>query len=203
MRVSLWPSGSLRPLSPRERRVVAMGGALLGAALMATYVVLPLAHRTAKRENVYAAMRERWMRLEALVANEANLRQAVERARQAQATTADRLAPGATPTLAASHLQVLLWRYAEESMVQLDRMDVARQSTPDKPGLLAIPVAIDGQGDVFGLVDFLSRLQDGERLFVIDQMTVHARTTPGEGDQQVLTWSLSAHGLFPSPEKGS
>src|SRR2546426_5857478 len=47
--------------------------------------------------------------------------------------------------------------YADESSVQLDRVDVAGQPRADKPGLLATPVQLQGQGDIYGLVDFLDR----------------------------------------------
>jgi hypothetical protein len=195
-------SDSFQRLSRRERLVVAAGLGVTLAVLGVTQVVLPFADRWAARERAYAASREQWVRLQGLVASEARLRQALDRERNVQRSSGNLLAPGTTPALAASGLQALLRRYAEESMLQLDRVDVAGQPKADRPGLLEIPVALQGQGDIYGLVDFLFRVQHGERLLVIDELLVnagYARPLAQDGGVRALVWSLRAHGLYPGP----
>src|SRR6267143_774183 len=119
--------------------------------------------------------------------------------------------------LVASALQGLLQRYADESSVQLNRVDVASQPRPDRPGLLAIPVQLQCQGDIYGLVDFLSRLEQGEKVLVVDELSLNAAVgvafDPSVGPQagqnpgprvgprvakpsQYLSWSLRLHGLY-------
>ncbi len=192
-------SDSFRRLSRRERTVVSAGAAVSAAALAVSFLVLPLADRWETREAVHRASRAQWIRLQALVASEDRLRRALDQQRRAQRTSAEVLLTGATPTLAASNLQVLLQQYAEESMVELSRVDVAGEPKAARPGLLAIPVVLQGKGDVYGLVDFLDRVQHGERLLVVEELTVNARAA-WMGDAGVLTWSLRAHGLYSTSE---
>ena len=182
--------------------MVTIGAAVGVAALCATYVVAPWANARAARETAYAASRDRWVRLETLVASASSVRRAVADEARADSASGALLSTGATPALAGSSLQVLLRSYAEQSAVLLDRIDVAGQPTPDKPGLVAIPVMIEGQGDIYGLVAFLFRMQHGTRLFVIDEMAV-SRGPIFTGRDRLLTWSLRAHGLYPAPSAAS
>jgi len=185
---------------------VVLAGAIVSAiALAVVLLVLPLAHRWAARELAYATSRDQWVRLATLAANTDRLRRTLEERKLAFAAEEARLVTGATPALAASGLQGLLQRYADESAVQLDRVDVAGRPRHDAPGLLAIPVQLQAQGDIYGLVDFLYRLQRGEKLVVIDDLTLNAgfglmlgANLYGGGRSQALTWSLRLHGLYAS-----
>jgi hypothetical protein len=200
MRAFQWLSDSFRRLSRRERVVVPAGLAVSLAVIGVTQVVLPFADHWAARERSYAASRDQWARLQALVLSEGRLRQALELERNAQRNMGDVLAMGTSPALAASGLQALLRRYAEESMLQLDRVDVAGRPKADRRGLVEIPVTLQGQGDIYGLVDFIFRVQHGERLLVIDELLVNAGATqPGTQDSAArpMAWSLRAHGLYP------
>jgi len=172
--------------------------------------VVPFAHRWAAREATYAASRAQGMRLATPATSRDRLRHALDEQQRAFAADEARLVSGATPALAASMLQGLLQRYADESAVQLDRVDVAGQPRPDKPGLLAIPVQLQGQGDIYGLVDFLYRLERGEKLLVVDDLTLNAgfawMPTPafaGGRQSQRLTWSVRLHGLYGAAARGS
>src|SRR5437879_7043351 len=152
MRALPWLSDTLQRLNPRERRVV-LGGAIVSAsALLVVLVGLPLAHHWAAREAAYTASREQWLRLTQLVANTDRLRRALDERQRVHAADEIRLVTGATPALAASVLQGLLQRYGDESSVQLNRVDVASQPRAGQPGLLSIPVQLQCQGDLCGLV---------------------------------------------------
>lgn len=190
-----WLFDSLRRISARERRVVLIGASASAGLLALALIVLPFAHRWTVRETSYAANREQWARLAGLAAGSERLRRDRDAQRVAQSTEQARLVTGATPALAASSLQGLLQRYAGESAVQLDRVDAAGQPRAVEGGLLAIPVQLQGQGDVYGLVDFLYRLQVGERLLVIEEMTVNAGADGADG-RQTLIWAIRLHGLY-------
>jgi len=196
-------SDTLRRLKPRERRVILGGASVSAAALVIVLGVLPFGRRWAAREDAYAASREQWVRLATLAASTDGLRRTLAEQQRAFAVDEARLVSGATPALAASSLQGLLQRYADESAVQLDRVDVAGQPRPDRPGLVAIPVQLQGQGDIYGLVDFLYRLERGEKLLVVDDLTLNAGVAwmpsagfAGDNRSQRLTWSVRLHGLY-------
>jgi hypothetical protein len=197
MRASPSRSAWLGSLSRRERIVVASGATIAVLALAIALVVLPAVDRWTTREAAIAVARERHARLAGVVAGERSLRQALGQRRNAQAASMRLLLAGASPALAASNLQALLQRYAEESLVQLNRVDVAGALRPERPGLAAVPVLLQGQGDIHGLVDFLYRVQHGERLLVIEDIAINTRSTYLRDDQS-LTWSLRAHALYPS-----
>lgn len=206
MRALPSPSDTFRRLNPRERRVV-LGGAMVSATvLVLVLLVLPLVHRWAAREAAYAASRDQFVRLETLAASTDRLRRALDEQKVAHGVDEARLVTGATPALAASVLQSLLQRYADESSVQLDRVDVAGQPRPDERGWLAIPVQLQGQADIYGLVDFLYRLQYGDKLLALDELNVSAGFTGGSetgNGPQHLSWSLRLHGLYGAPAAGS
>ena len=205
MKAFPWLSDTLRRLNRRERLVV-LGGALVSAtALVVVLFGLPLARHWAVREVAYTASREQWLRLAALAANTDRLRRALDERKLAHAADEARLVTGATPALAASALQGLLQRYADESSVQLNRVDVASQPRPAQPGLLTIPVQLQCQGDIYGLVDFLSRLEGGEKLLPLDELSLNAgfamSLSPGFSPRrgkapQSFSWSLRLHGLY-------
>ena len=190
---SAWLSG----LSRRERIFVLAGAGIVALVLAITLVVLPALDRWTTREAALAANRDRHARLAALVSSESGLRQALAERRRSQAGTMRLLLAGASPALAASNLQALLQQYAEESLVQLNRVDVVGEPKAERPGLVSLPVVLQGQGDIHGLVDFLYRVQHGQRLLVIDEISINTRSSWLREDQSLL-WSLRAHGLYPA-----
>lgn len=195
-------SASFRRLSRREQRVVIAGLAISAATLLVVFALLPVGDRWAEREARYAASRDQLVRLKTLVASEVELRRALAEQQRVLGVSVGLLATGSTPALAASNLQALVQRYAEESVVQLDRIFVAGEAKPDSQGLMAIPVQLQGQGDIYGLVDFLFRLQHGEKLLVIDDMSVTAGL-PHSDRREFITWSITMHGLYATPGKAS
>jgi type II secretory pathway component PulM len=195
---------SFRRLKARERRVV-QGGLLVSAvAVLLVGVVLPVAHRWSARDAAYAATSEQWVRLATLTENADRLRAILAEQRVALAADEHLFVTGATPALAASTLEALVQRYADETAVQLDRVDAAGEPRPDRPGLIAVPVQLQARGDVYGLVDFLYRLEHGEKLIVIDELTLNGGFDAVEdrGTAQTLSWTLKAHGLY-APDAAS
>jgi type II secretory pathway component PulM len=211
MKASLSPfSTRLNTLKPRERRVV-IGGAIVSAAVvLIAGVILPFADHWSAREAAYAASREQWVRLSTLVASTDQLRHALDAQRLAFAADEDQLVAGATPALAASTLQNVVQTYAGQSAVSLQRVDVAGEPRADKPGLVAIPVELSGTSSVGGLVDFLSRLERGDKLLVLDEVAINAGINVpeasindvGGGQANFLTWTLKLHGLYAAPAGG-
>jgi hypothetical protein len=171
-------------------------------------LVLPFTDHWSEREVAYAASHDQWVRLSTLVASTDQLKRAMEAQAIAFAADQERLLTGATPALAASTLQNVVQGYAQASAISLQRIDVAGEAQKDKPGLLDIPVELSGTSSVGGLVDFLSRLEHGDKLLVLDEVEVNAGIdTPeasindvGGQQQKTLTWMLKLHGLYPASQ---
>lgn len=201
MTTSHWLSELYRRLSPRERRVIA-GGALVSLlALVVVYGVLPFGRRWSARESAIAAKAEQLARLQALVDNEAALTEATQALEAARENGARRLLAGSTPALAASSLQTLLRSYAEQSRITLDRVDIAREFEPDTAGIIPVPAELVLRGDLYGLVDFLFYLHNGEKLVVVDALTVSAALRRSQVGPEMLSWTISLHGFY-VPEEG-
>lgn len=213
MKASLSPFDSFQRLEPRERRVIAVGAIASVILLAIMWVVLPAAQHWSSRDARLAATREHWMRLASLVASTGRLRQTLDVATQSSAADQDRLVGGTTAALAASTLQALVQRDAGESAVQLERVDAAGEPRADKPGLLAIPVQLQARGDLYGLVDFLGRLQHGSPMLVVDELTIDGGLYDSEDGQapspganapsRTLTWTVRLHGLYEGAAAGS
>jgi hypothetical protein len=171
------------------------GTAVVGLMLLTAFGVLPYYQRWSSRNAAIAAAREQRDRLRALVAGESAFRQALEARRTARGIWGGRLVSGSTPALAASELQALVRRYAELSAVEVDRVNVVGEPTPIEGGLTAIPLQLTAQGDIHGLVQLLSFIQDGERLLVVDDLTVTAGAPRSDG-VQLLTWSMRLRGPY-------
>ncbi|UCF18613.1 MAG: type II secretion system protein M [Gemmatimonadota bacterium] len=199
MRIFHWLSAWYARLNRRERLVVAGGATLSLLALLLVYTILPFARRWSEREAAMEAKVAQVARLEALVEGEAQLEAAVARLEESRDQRVRRLLTGSTPALAASTLQTLMRSYAERSRVRLERVDADREFELAENGLTPIGMQMVVRGDVYGLVDFLFYLQNGEKLLVIDEL----RITAGAGrtaDQQLMAWNVRLHGVYAPPE---
>jgi len=195
MKPSPWLSGTLGRLSRRERVVIAAGAGVSALALLAVLVAFPQVRHWVEREEQIAVRAERLARLEALVGREDTARQRLGELQRAQVGAGRQLLAGETAAVAASSLQLLLNRYAAESRVTLDGVDAVSRSG-EEGGITEIPARVAVRGDVYGLVDFLFYLQNGEKLLVVDDLRVNAG---GVGQhRQMLTTSVSLHGYYRS-----
>lgn len=159
-------------LKPREKRTVALAlGALLAAAMLGL-VVMPAAQRWKARESAIDAARERVARLVGLRESQDNI---IATASARLATDAPlQVIRGRTSALAASSLQAALREYARLSRVSITRLDVAqeRDSTSTSMSARGIPATISAVTDIYGLADFLSRIQQGVVLLEVQELSV-------------------------------
>jgi type II secretory pathway component PulM len=197
MKTSHWLSATFRNLSRREKAIVVGGAAVSVVALLGVYLVAPLTSRWTGREAEIQLRAEQLARLKSLIDQEDAIRSAVDELREERRYAGRRLLEGNTAAVAASGLQQLINRYAEESRVPLDRVDVAGDLESEPTELLAIPARLAGRADIYGLVDLLFYLQQGEKLLVIDDLRVG--TTRAVGPQaDLVTWSIDLHGYYAS-----
>lgn len=175
------------------------GVAVSAVALILVYLVVPFARDWAARASAFEAKAEQAARLAALVESEDELRAVVEELQSRRDRRSRRLLTGTTPVLAASVLQTLVRSYAEESLVSLQRIDVARDFEAEEEGLVPIGLQVTARGDVYGLVGLLYLLQHGEKLLVIDDLRVNASARRTSQDQATITWTINLHGYY-APE---
>lgn len=213
MTISRSLSARLDRLTGRERRVLAAGAVASVLILAGTLVVAPLVGRWRAREAAIDVKAEQLARLEALVAGEEALAGSAETLRAARARRERSLLDGSTVALAGSSLQSLIRGYGERSRVSVQRMDPAGSAvaaagatgatadTEDESSDLA-PVALTlfARGDIYGLVDLLYYVQNGEKLLVVDELRVTAPAARGRDD--LLSWSMRVRGFFDAGEGG-
>jgi hypothetical protein len=160
-------------LEPRERRTITLAVAVLATAFVFAYGVVPFARRWSAREDLIATRAEQVARLTWLVEHESELRQAAsERLARVGSTDRPRLLAGRSPALAASALQTLVQGYADESGVTVRELNVAGAPDSSAAGADAIPATISAIGDIWGVSNFLSRLQHGTTLIDIREIGV-------------------------------
>ncbi|MEJ2546457.1 MAG: type II secretion system protein GspM [Gemmatimonadota bacterium] len=184
-------------LSGRERRTIVVGGVVAVLLLLVFRVAFPVASRWNERETRIEAQAEQLARVEARVATRAELRATLDSLEARREATARRLIDGNTAALAASSLQSLINGYALRSGVSVIRIDsdVDRGTDGDEIGLIEIPLRLSARGDIWGLVDLLFYIENGEKLLVIDELSVSGARSIG-AERQTMSWTLRLHGLF-------
>lgn len=183
-------------LSARERRTVAIGAAVGALALLLAFGVLPYARRWQQREAVIAARREQLARLRGLERSTAAL---VTAARARESTATWRVLQARSAPLAASALQAAVQRWADESLLLVQRLDVAAaegDSTGD-----AVPASLTAVGDLHGVADFLGRLRGGT-VVEVREIAI-AASSAAAGPREPLELSVTLRAPFALPTGGA
>ncbi len=178
--------------------MVTVGAVVTLVALTATYVVLPLARRWSDREARITLRAEQLSRLQGVLAEEAAIRASLGEAERQRREAEDRLLRGGTRAVAGSNLQLLLNRYATEAGMEVDRVDAVAAGAGDE-AVQRIPARITVRGDLRGLVELLSRVQEGTVLLAVDELSVSAATSARAG-RDGLTATIGVHGFALSRE---
>lgn len=158
-------------LEPRERRTILAGTIVVAATAVMMLVILPLGRRWNEREALIDARRAHLARVASLDGREAELSaasRALDGRLQANGT---RIVRARSAPLAASAVQSMVREYANGSAVTVTRLDAAGEPVPTGSGV-AIPATISAQGDIYGIADFLRRLQHGSWLVEITDLTI-------------------------------
>jgi hypothetical protein len=180
---------------------VIAGAVVVALALVLMVAVAPYASRWSRQSAAIDAARGQRDRLRSLLASQLVIRRTLEARRMARAGYVGRLVSGGTPALAASEFQSLMTRYAEQSAVNVTRMSVVGEPTPLEPGLSGIPLQLTAESDIYGLADFLARLQHGEKLIAVEEIMVTVGSPSSDGTHSFV-WSLRLRGPYAqSPSK--
>jgi type II secretory pathway component PulM len=187
-------SPSADGLSPRDRRALTFGAvAVLCVLLLAA--AIPAARRWSDRESMIAARRGELARLKGISANVPMLRNALDARSARAAEFSQRPVSAATAALAAGVLQSVLQRYADESQLSVSELNVAGEPDSTATPLAGLPATLIAIGDVFGVADLLSRVQQGNTLLEVRELTVQvnpARRADGGGELLQVTLVVRA-----------
>jgi hypothetical protein len=157
-----------RNLEPRERRTITIGATVVAVAAIVMLVLVPLGRRWSEREALIAVTRSHLARVSSIIGHEAELTEAT-RAVDAR-LDAGGVRARSLP-LAAAAVQALVRDYASGSDVTVTRLDAAGE--PIASGsTVAIPATLAAQGDIYGIADFLRRLQHGPWLVEITDFSI-------------------------------
>lgn len=189
-----------RRLTSRERGVLVAGAVASALILLGALVVAPYARHWRDREEAIAAKAEQLARLEALAASEETLRESASQLRDALGRRDQSLLEGSTVALAGSALQSLVRSYGERSRVSILRLDPAGSASLDgedatgSVDVAPIALSLTAEGDIYGLVDLLYYLQNGETLLVVDELRVNSPR--GSRTGALMGWTLRLRGFY-------
>lgn len=186
-------------LTSRERRVLVAGAVASVLIVFGALVVAPFVRHWQGREEAIAAKAEQLARLEALAASEEMLQRSATELRDALGRRDQKLLAGSTVALAGSALQSLVRSYGERSRVSILRLDPAGSVGPDGEGeggvdVAPIALSLTAEGDIYGLVDLLYYLQNGETLLVVDELRVNSPRGSRAG--MLMGWTLRLRGFY-------
>lgn len=158
-------------------------------------LAIPIARRWSDRESLIAARRGELSRLRGIEGSESALQRAVE-ARDARAAEyPQRPVSAATAALAAGVLQGVLQRFADDSQLSVSELNVSGEPDSTAVPLAALPATLIALGDVFGIADLLSRVQNSNTLLEVRELTVQvnpSRRADGGGELLQLTLTVRA-----------
>lgn len=187
-------SRSVDGLSARERRTLSWGTAA-AACVIVLWLAIPAARQWSDREALISARRGELARLRGLKAAESSLRTAVEARTARAAEFPQRPVSAATSALAAGVLQGVLQRYADDSQLSVSELNVAGEPDSTSVPLAALPATLIALGDIYGVADLVSRVQNGNTLLEVKELSVQinpARRADGAGELLQVTLTVRA-----------
>jgi hypothetical protein len=165
------PSVFGRNLEPRERRTIAIGAIAVAVTAIVTLVLVPLGRRWSEREALISVTQNHLARVASIVGHEAELAGATRNVEARLDAGGTRLVRAKSLPLAASAVQSMVRDYARASVVTVTRLDAVGEPIASGTGV-AIPATIAAQGDIYGIADFLQRLQHGPWILEITDLAI-------------------------------
>ncbi len=181
-------------LSARERRTLTWG-AVASACVFVIWLAIPAARQWSDREALISARRGELARLRGVKVAEATLRSAVEARAAKAAEFPQRPVSAATAALAAGVLQGVLQRYADDSQLNVSELNVSGEPDSTSVPLAALPATLIALGDIYGVADLVSRVQNGNTLLEVRELSVQvnpARRADGTGELLQVTLTVRA-----------
>jgi type II secretory pathway component PulM len=157
-------------LSPRERRIVLVGGGVLIVVLAWLFVIAPLRDRSREAADLVPERERALTRRLDLLARRNQISLDLEAANARVDRLSARLLTAAAPAVAASELQKLVKDMAAEATTEIRS---ERILPPEERGeLLEIPVEIAVSAEIRQLVDLLARVEGSQKLLTVKDLRV-------------------------------
>ena len=182
-----------RPLlSPRDRRALVLGAAVLAPALLFVYAVKPFTGRLAAAREELRAERALLGRERELVAAADTMALDAQRIETARRAALDRLLPGSDALLAQGELATRLRAAARDAGVLI--REVTGEGVERLPGgIVAVDVGLRGEGDFEGALSLLRKLESSRTLFHVRRLGMEAiRVARADGDPDMEVLAIVA-----------
>ena len=195
-------AGFLERLSPRDRRALRVGSALMAAALVWTLAVSPYLRASrdaATRLDERSGLLTRELRL---VADAARLPAVAREGERRLTALTPRLLGGESAASASAALAAYVRDGARAGPLLLGEVKPLPVE-PSGAGVNAVSLRVSGEGDLEGLLTLLRALESGTKLVHVDQLEIDAGPSaahPGAKGPEVLTFQLTVKGFTLAPD---
>jgi hypothetical protein len=188
-------------MTPRDRRALMLGGAVLLPVLLVMWVGRPAVSKVRALRAEVARERDLLRRELALLAAVPALESSVATLAEEMERAATRLFPGADPLAATAGLGAYVSELARRHRVHVQQGET-RPAVPAAGDLVAVEVGLRVQSDLEGALDFLSALERGSRLVEVARLTIErgASARDREPDHETLAIALVVRGYAAAPD---
>ena len=185
-------------LSRRDRRAALLGGAVTAAAVLARFVILPYMQAVEEARGALLRERELFTQERELLAGARAYREEFGVLGERFLAGIPRLLPGGTAATAQAALARRVDRLAAEGPVLLTRLEPL-PARPGRDGYVELPLQVEGESDLEGLLSLLAALESGPTLIHVETLAVERKgaTAPGERADaaEVLAFRFAAAGF--------
>lgn len=187
-------------LSPRERRAVFLGALVLGAAFLVRLGVLPYLHALDEAQMDLDRQTVLLEREQALLRGAASYPRIFREQGAEFLSGAPQLLEGGTPAV----IQASLARRVESAALGAPALLIRLEPLPTRPvgvGFVALPLRVEGESDLEGLLSLLATLEGGPHLFHVEELEIeaHSSGTGGLGGgvepREVLAFHFTVTGF--------
>ena len=204
-------------LTPRDRRAVLIGAAVLVPGLLWSLVASPYLSAVADANERLAAERGLLRRELELLASASEYPKAFDAGAERLLKAAPRLMGGEDDGSASAAMAGYVRRLARMGGANLTRVEPAAAFDAGG-GVRALPVAVTGETDLEGLLTFLQLIESGPKLVHVQELRLEAAGgpapmaayaaptpfyTPGNAQPEVITFRFTATAFTLASSKGA
>jgi hypothetical protein len=181
-------------MSPRDRRAVTWGGAVLALSFLYIWGVRPYREALTDARDQLETERATLSRERAAVATAQQNPQLQHVADSVMRTMGPRLFEGKDDVMASSELAAYIGDMAAQSRVWLQDAGT-RPAIKSPEGIRTLRVEIRGESDLLGTLLFIQSLERGDKLVRIDRLDISKSARADAQDTEVLSIAATVSGF--------